>query len=198
MKTEDYDMLYKKLILYSEIPPKEFEKLVRVSRVCHLKKGEYFQQAGERPNKFGFVISGILRLYYTNGSGDEFNKNFCVENDFVAAYSALLQNRVSRLSIQAMEETTLLVIGYKDYLQLFNQHLCWQILGRKIAENLFIKKEEKESQFLLDSAETRYLKFLKEYPDLEVRIKQYHIASYLGITPVALSRIRTKLRRKLT
>ena len=193
-----YDMLYKKLILYSEIPPKEFEKLVKISRICHLKKGGYFQQTGERPDKFGFVIYGILRLYYTNDSGDEFNKSFCIENDFVASYSALLQNYASRLSIQALEKTTLLVIGYKDYLKLLNQHMCWQILSKRIAEDLFIKKEEKESQFLLDSAETRYLKFLKEYPDLEVRIKQYHIASYLGITPVALSRIRTKLRRKLT
>ncbi|MDA8214408.1 MAG: Crp/Fnr family transcriptional regulator [Nitrospiraceae bacterium] len=195
---KSYDMLYKKLILYSEIPPGEYEKLLKISRVCHLKKGEYFQRAGERPNKFGFVISGILRLYYTNGSGDEFNKSFCIETDLVAAYSALLQNRASRLSIQALEKTTLLVIGYKDYLKLLDQHMCWQILGRRIAENLFIKKEEKESQFLLDSVEMRYLKFLKEYPDLEVRIKQYHIASYLGITTVTLSRIRTKLRRKLT
>jgi CRP-like cAMP-binding protein len=198
MKANDHAMLYKKLILYSEIPPKEFEKLVKISRICYFKKGEYFQRVGDLPHKFGFVISGILRLYYINDSGDEFNKSLCIENDFVAAYSALLQNRASRLSIQALEETTLLVIGYKDYLKLLNQHMCWQILGRRIAENLFIKKEEKESQFLLDSAETRYLKFLKEYPCLEVRIKQYHIASYLGITPVALSRIRTKLRRKLT
>ncbi len=198
MKANDQAMLYKKLTLYSEIPAQEFEKFVKISRVCHLKKGEYFQRAGEQSHKLGFVISGILRLYYTNEAGEEFNKSFCIKNDFVAAYSALLQNFVSRLSIQTLEETTLLVVGYKDYLQLLNQHMCWQILGRRIAENLFIKKEEKESQFLLDSAETRYFKFLKEYPHLEARIKQYHIASYLGITPVALSRIRTKLQRKLT
>lgn len=198
MKANDHAMLYQKLILYSEIPPKEFEKLVKISRTCYLKKSEYFQRVGELPHKFGFVISGILRLYYISEAGDEFNKSFCIKNDFVAAYSALLQNCVSRLSIQALEETTLLVVGYKDYLHLLNQHICWQILGRKIAEHLFIKKEGKESQFLLDSAETRYLEFLKEYSDLEVRIKQYHIASYLGITPVALSRIRTKLRQKLT
>jgi CRP-like cAMP-binding protein len=68
MKANDQAMLYKKLILYSEILPEEFEKLVNISRVCHLKEGEYFQRAGERPNKFGFVVSGILRLYYTSPS----------------------------------------------------------------------------------------------------------------------------------
>lgn len=64
----------------------------------------------------------------------------------------------------------------------------------KNSRKIIYKKEQKESQFLLDHAEKRYLNFKQEYPELESRINQYHIASYLGITPVALSRIRARLK----
>lgn len=194
MKTELYQALYDGLVKYSPIPFEEFQKLIKISKICNLEKGDHFVQSGQKPNSIGFVVSGILRLYYINNIGEEFNKSFCVEGDFVASYSALLQNKESRLSVQALENTSLLEIAYSKYVELLKNHPSWQVLGRILAENLFIKKEQKESQFLLDSAETRYLEFLKEYPYLERRIKQYHIASYLGITPVALSRIRAKLK----
>lgn len=192
MCTNYLQILFQELLKYSEIPIEEFEKFKSITKICHLEKGQFFLQAGEKPDKFGFVISGILRLFYTDFEGNEYNKSFCMEEDFVASYSALLQNKESRLSINALEKATMIVVNYNDYLKLVDQHLCWQILSRKLAEKLFIKKEQKESQFLLDSAEERYYNFLQEYPKLEGRIKQYHIASYLGITPVALSRIRMK------
>lgn len=192
MCTNYLQILFQELLKYSEIPIEEFEKFKSITKICHLEKGQFFLQAGEKTDKFGFVISGILRLFYTDFEGNEYNKSFCMEEDFVASYSALLQNKESRLSINALEKATMIVVNYNDYLKLVDQHLCWQILSRKLAEKLFIKKEQKESQFLLDSAEERYYNFLQEYPKLEGRIKQYHIASYLGITPVALSRIRMK------
>lgn len=74
---------------------------------------------------------------------------------------------------------------------LYKRHRCWETLGRKLAEGLYIKKEMKERLLLMNTAEERYLQFLKEFPGLEKRVPQYHIASYLGITPVSLSRIRS-------
>ncbi len=78
----------------------------------------------------------------------------------------------------------------KEVVHLFKQSQYWEKLGRILAEQLFVKKETREASFLLDNAEARYIRFLKDYPNLEDRITQYHIASYLGITPVMLSRIR--------
>ncbi len=185
-------MLHDGLAQYSRIPAEEFQKLIRFATIRHLTKREHYLRAGDKPNNFGFVVSGILRLYYATEDGKEFNKSFCGEGDFVGAYSALLENRESRLTIQALTDTTLLLISYNGYVKLLEHHTCWQTLSRKLAEKLFIKKEQKESQFLIDSAEQRYHTFLKEFPGLEKRIRQHHIASYLGITPVALSRIRAK------
>lgn len=159
-----------------------------------LSRGEFFIRAGDVPQTIGFVISGILRLYYVDADGNESTKSFCAENSFVAAYSALLLRQSSRLFIQALEDAKLLIADYSAYRSLSESQTSLQQLNCKIAEALFIKKERRESAFLLDDAKTRYLSFLEEYPGLEARLKQHHIASYLGITPVTLSRIRAQLK----
>lgn len=84
-----------------------------------------------------------------------------------------------------MEDTTLFIINYNEYLKLQNNHICWQILSRKIAENLFIKKECRESQFLLDDAESRYSNFIKEYPKLLEKKEAaiVNVSSGLGLVP---------------
>ena len=160
----------------------------------NLSRGEFFVRAGDVPQTIGFTISGILRLYYVDADGNEFTKSFCAENSFVAAYSALLLRQPSRLFIQALEDALLLIADYSAYRAISESHASLQQLNYKIAESLFIKKEKRESTLLLDDAKTRYLSFLEEYPGLEVRLKQHHIASYLGMTPVTLSRIRTQLK----
>ncbi|XGV99827.1 MAG: Crp/Fnr family transcriptional regulator [Leptolyngbya sp. BL-A-14] len=159
-----------------------------------LSRGEFFIRAGDVPQTIGFVISGILRLYYVDADGNESTKSFCAENSFVAAYSALLLKQPSRLFIQALEDAKLLIANYSAYRSLSESQMSLQQLNCKIAEALFIKKERRESALLLDDAKTRYLDFLEEYPGLEARLKQHHIASYLGMSPVTLSRIRAQLK----
>lgn len=177
------------------IPDSELVKAEHLFQPVTLDKSQFFVQAGDVPQSLGFVCSGLLRLYYIDSAGNEFTKSFCPENSFVAAYSALLLHEPSRLFIETIESAQLLVINYESYQALTAQHSCWQTVNHKLTETLFIKKEKRESELLLDDATTRYLNFLAEYPKLEGRIKQYHIASYLGITPVALSRIRAQLKQ---
>ncbi len=116
----------------------------------------------------------------------------------VAAYTALLNNEPSKLFIQTLEDSQLLTANYEEYQAATAESSCWQKVNQNIAERLFMKKEKRESSLLLDDAQTRYIKFGNEYPGLESRIKQHLIASYLGITPVTLSRIRARLRKPLS
>lgn len=190
-----YLQLNKVLQNLVEIPSDEIAKLSRVFQPLTLKNGEFLIRAGEIPTQIGFVVSGILRLYYVNSAGTEFTKSFCPENHFVTAYSALVLNQPAKFFIEALEDSLLLVVDYSQYVQLCAGHSCWQTINHKLVEALFIKKEKREAELLLDDATTRYQKFLKEYPDLENRVKQYHIASYLGISPVSLSRIRKNLQQ---
>lgn len=115
-----------------------------------------------------------------------------------AAYTALLNNEPSKLFIQTLEDSQLLTANYEEYRAVTAESSYWQKVNQNIAERLFMKKEKRESSLLLDDAQTRYIKFGNEYPVLESRIKQHLIASYLGITPVTLSRIRARLRKPLS
>ncbi|MBN1501359.1 MAG: Crp/Fnr family transcriptional regulator [Spirochaetes bacterium] len=179
----------------SGIPRDELRKLFKRKKIICLKKDEYFLMAGEIPDSLGFNISGLLRLFYIDENGNEINKHFCPENTLAVAYKPFIRREESEIYIQALEDTRLFVIDYKTYNDLLNSHICWQRVARKLAELLTILYQKREAELLLIDSQERYLRFLKDYSNLLNRISQYHIASYLGITPESLSRIRTNLKQ---
>ncbi len=193
MLTEGYEQFAHFLRSLADIPDAEMEKAAEIFRPTSFPKGAFLVRAGKVPQTLSFVVSGIVRLYYITPTGVEVTKSFRTENYFVAAYSALLQGIPSRMFIQTLEPTSLLMAPYRSYQTLASGHPCWQTVDLKTAEWLYVKLDQRESELLLDDAATRYLKFLAEYPGLVHRVKQYHIASYLGITPESLSRIRAQL-----
>jgi CRP-like cAMP-binding protein len=150
-----YLQLNKVLQNLVEIPSDEIAKLSRVFQPLTLKNGEFLIRAGEIPAQIGFVVSGILRLYYVNSAGTEFTKSFCPENHFVTAYSALVLNQPAKFFIEALEDSLLLVVDYSQYVQLCAGYSCWQTINHKLVEALFIKKEKREAELLLDDATTR-------------------------------------------
>jgi CRP-like cAMP-binding protein len=176
-----------------DLPHDEEEKLSRFCHAFSLRKGELFVREDEIPDRIGFVCQGLFRYYYLDRNGNEFTKGFFPENTILSAYSAMVQNRGSYFSIEALEDSTLVVIRYADWLRLQEGHRCWDKFLVQMIGKGFIKKESREREFLLFDAEERYRLFRQEYPGLERRVKQHAIASYLGITSVALSRIRKKM-----
>ena len=189
----DHAVLGAALRQLADIPDAELARALALFRPTSLRRDEHMLRAGEAPATIAFVLSGILRLYYLDEAGAEYTKSFCCAPELVGAYSALLLGEPSRLFIQALEDASLLVADYAAYQRVADGHICWQIANRRIAEMLFIKKEKREAALLLDDAATRYRQFQADYPGLEGRVRQHHIASYLGITPVSLSRIRRTL-----
>ncbi len=177
------------------IPEDQVDNLLKRAKTITVEKNEYFLREGEIPNRIGFNVSGLLRLYYIDVNGTEIIKHFCFENTLAISYSAFLQREESRFYIQALEDTRLLTIDYNAYRELLASHMCWQVAARKLAELVFMIKEKREAELLLYSAQERYLRFLEDYPNLEKRLNQYHLASYLGITPESLSRIRSSLKK---
>ncbi len=159
-----------------------------------LEKDSFFQRVDEHASEICFINAGLLRMYYITADGKEMNKSFIMENSFAASYSAWLSRKPARFSIQAIETSQLLVAKLEQVISMFDRHTCWERLGRLLVEQLYVRKEQREAEFLQDDAETRYMHFKQRYPGLEERIAQYHVASYLGITPVALSRIRNRIK----
>lgn len=194
IKPNYLNKLVDKMSFANEIPEEELKKVHKQTKTLRIKKDEYFLRAGDIPKQIGYIKSGLMRLYYIDYNGNEVTKHFCLENTLAISYSSFLQQVESKLYIQAIEDTKLLAIDYKIYLELLAGHNCWQILAKKLAEMLFILLEKRESELLLNSAQERYLQFLEDYPDIEKRLNQYHIASYLNIAPESLSRIRKNLK----
>lgn len=155
-------------------------------------KDEYLLHAGQVADWVYFVHKGVLRQFYTTEAGKEFNKSFSVEDEPCGSFRSSLTRTPSRFSIQALEPTEVLRIRFEQMFALVEDDRHWERLGRKAAEYQTLINEQREAEFLLDTAAVRYQRFRQQHPGLEKRIAQYHIASYLGITDVALSRIRKK------
>jgi CRP-like cAMP-binding protein len=174
----------------ADLPPEQLRKFEAMLVEQHLVKGEHFVSAGSTPQKFAFVNTGLFRYFYANEKGKDFTKGFFPENTFISSYSAMITQTGSHYTIEALEDSHIFVIDFLQWQKLYNEHPGWSKILIAMLQKGFMKKERRERELLLDDAETRYKSFLKEYPLLQNRIKQHQIASYLGITPVALSRIR--------
>lgn len=180
-------------VLLSLLPKDKTTELLAISQPKNLKANEYFIRAGEIPKSFAFVISGLFRYVYITPKGNEFTKGLIMEHDFISSYSAMTSNSPSHFFIEAMEDAEILTIPYQKWVVLLESDIFWTKFLLKSIEKGFSKKEKRERDLLLLNAETRYKDFLKEYPGIEKRINQTIIASYLGIQPESLSRIRKNM-----
>ena len=195
-REQAYILLKKSIKTISDIPDKLVDDLFDICKLIHIKKGQFFQLEGDIPQYMGFVLNGIFRYYYINNNGNELTKGFSVTGQFVVSYSALVENRLSYFFIEATADTDILRFNYNEFMKLVNANIRWYPFLFKTLETLYIMKEMREKSFLLDDATTRYLDFKKIHHNLEGKIKLFHIASYLGITPEALSRIRKKIKNE--
>ena len=166
------------------------EQLVSKFSRLHLKKGDAFAKKGEYSSQFAYVESGVLRSFYCKDNGEQYNKTFFTEDSFVGAYSSLATGKENRIDIDCLTNCTLWVANFESITQLFDQHPLIERLARILAEQFFVDKEKREIELVTLNAKDRYAIFQQELPDLEQRIPQYHIASYLGVSPTQLSRIR--------
>lgn len=173
----------------------EQRKLDSKLRSQQLDKNAYFIRQGDQPRSVAFITSGLFRVYCIDESGSDKTLAFRDRGRFLAAYSPFLQNKDVWYSIQALTDAEIIYFEFDDLVSLMQQHHCWETLEKNYITELFIEKEDRERSFLLEDATTRYTNFCKNYPDIERNVSQLYIASYLGISPVSLSRIRTNLKK---
>lgn len=175
------------------LPDDRIDDFLSIGRIKPISTSNYFIKAGEVPYKIAFVGSGLFRYVYINDRGDEFTKGIIMENLFLSSYSAMIMDKPSYFSIEALEDSQVLEIIWKDFTQLMDDDIFWVRFLLKFVEKGFMIKEKRERDLLLFDAETRYKVFLTEFPGMDQRINQGIIASYLGIKPETLSRIRKNI-----
>ena len=164
--------------------------------VCRTyKKRETFVVEGKICNQLAFITKGAFRLYKMI-DGVEITTYFSFENNWISAYTSFLQQLPSYITIEAIEESDILILNYDDLQYLYQHHLVFERFGRLIAEYLITCLDERLHSLLLKTPEERYLKTLHNNSIYFERVPQHYIASYLGIAPESLSRIRKRIMHK--
>lgn len=161
-------------------------------RLRLFRKKQYVLQAGDHCTQFNFVLRGCLRMYKVDEQGNTHVLQFASENNWINDLGSFHQFKPSSLDIDALEDTVVLQISYNELISLYQAAPKFDRIFRVIIENGFIRLQERLLQNISVTAEERYLSFQELYPHLVNRLSQVQIASFLGITPEFLSRLRSK------
>ncbi len=161
--------------------------------IYSLKAREFFIEAGLKNHPLGFVVSGLIRIYYINEQGQDITIQFVSEGGYATDYYSFITQTPSKYYFQCLEPTRLITVSYHHVQQGYERHVGLERYGRLIAEEVFKMQQQRIEGFQFDSAEKRYVDFIQQNPGLFNRISLTHLSSYLGIERQSLSRIRKKI-----
>lgn len=169
----------------------EWKAFVDIVEYKSLKKKDLLLEEGKVCNFIAFVNSGVMREYsYLNGK--ETTVDFVGENKFTSDYQSFIMQTPSKQYLEALSDVELLILKKEGINRIFDKYKIWERFGRLIIERIFCDVEEKRKQIISTNHEEQYRTFVAAYPDIIQQVPQYYIASYLGLTPEHLSRLRKK------
>jgi len=180
----------------SNLEESTWDKISPYFREEKLLKNDFFAKENKKARKIAFLKTGVVRAFFINKEGKEYNKQFFVGQSIIGAYTSLLTGTRNLISQQALTDCVIYTCDYASLTKLYDECPDLERFARKIAEFYFLEKEKKEIEIVLLDASQRYLLFKKEFPTLEQLISLFHIASYLGVSATQLSRIRRRLVSK--
>lgn len=194
--SDQYEILTQHLMDFAALTHEDVIASQMYWKTRKIKKGDYFNTQNVVCNDLGLVLKGIFRIYYNDPVTDE-QKNifFFSENKFIVSFRSFITRYPCAYFIEAMEDSEIIYISYRDLNYLYEKLPGWSKFGRLLAELFFNYSQARTEEFLFNSHEERYIKLLEEHPDIVNRIPAYHISSYLGIANPSLSRIRKRIGR---
>ncbi|MBY4677418.1 Crp/Fnr family transcriptional regulator [Marinobacterium arenosum] len=174
--------------------PVDWFQLQLNAEVRHYRKGDYLFRQGEQAARLFFLATGLVRYISVDSEGKAFTQAFYAAPALAGSTRAMVRGTPALFSIELLEDALVLEFDWTLFFEQMKH--CPRFLQGyvRILEAMFIQKEERENSLARQSAEQRYLQFLEQQPDLAERIPLQYIACYIGITPVALSRIRSRLK----
>ena len=191
-----FDLLRKHILKRIDLTDEEFERCTTFFIPKKLRRHQFLLQEGEVCKSIVFVVKGCLRCYSVDDKGEEHIVQFAIEDWWISEPYSALTGEPSEYNIDALEDSELLILERSAEERLLLEIPKFERLFRILLENRFVATQRRINATLSTSAEERYLSFLKLYPAIAQRVPQSQIASYLGITPQSLSRIRKELADK--
>ncbi len=162
-----------------------------------LPRGRFFLKEGQVSERIGYVQQGLVR-YFVHKADDEATFEFTAEGDFIADYQSFNSRQSSIQNIEAIEDCILLTIGYEQVQHIFRHTKHGNLIGRLILEHRFDVMVSRLLSLYMHAPGQRYQHFISNYASLAQRIPQYHIASFVGVKPQSLSRMRKRWSQKIS
>ncbi len=189
LETDSINTIFKELSFSSE----ESNLIAQSFKKLALPKHSLLLEAGQLVYDQYYVADGCLRTYYIDADGKEHTVQFAIADWWISDYTAFFNSSKAVMHIESLQDTTLFKISKQDMDMLYLKLPIFESYFRKKMERAFASFQKRIISNLSQSASERYLNFIHSYPNIEQSVKNYHIASYLGITTQSLSRIRKEL-----
>lgn len=178
------------------VPDSDFELIEPLLKTIHARKRDNILEQGDVCKHVYYLKKGLFRMFYVDFEGNEINCRFVDQNQFFIDYHSFLTQKPSKYYWQAMQDSELLALRHADVYLLYAKSAAWQHFGRLMAELVYKQANERIEMLFFLSPEDRYQYLLNKSPQLFNQVSQFHIASYLGVKPESLSRLRKRLLRR--
>lgn len=178
-----------------DVPVTEWKKAAGLFRLQSLKKGECFFRAGEKASRMGILTKGSAFVYYEMGDGSHLVRRFFEVGDRCGSYPAVVHANPTPDTFEALEDSTILSIDYAELKKLMASHICWERMVRRALEKEVEEREARELELFSMSLEERYNSFRQRRPQIVKKVPKKLLASYLGVTPEAFSRLLSQLAK---
>ena len=179
------------------LPPADIDYFHSILKPVTISKKSWLLREGEVDEYEAYVVKGCLRKYCIDDDGAEIILQFAIEDWWVGDIASFTMQAPSQVYIQALEDSDLLLIHHDDKEQLFRRLPAFERMFRLMLQRSYVVLQDRFVATLAKLADERYLAFVEKYPGIVQRVPQHYIASYLGITPEFLSRIRARLAKKV-
>jgi CRP-like cAMP-binding protein len=187
------DLLKKNIALNIALNDDEFKRFIKPFRVATVQKKEYLLREGEVCNFEAFVNKGCFKVYHLDDKGVEQVVYFAAENWWITDIDSFIHQTPSQLSIQALENSEILLIQKADKEKLYEDMPKVEKLFRIMTQKTHVALQRRMIDTLSKTADQRYLEFLHRYPEIASRLTNIQIAAYLGVSHEFVSKIRKKL-----
>ena len=189
----DYSQFFNHIEKYVSLNIDERDILLKHLTYRRFLKGQYIVQAGDICYYDSFVIKGCVRTFFIDNEGNDHTVKFAIENWWAGDLGSFIAQAPAYFNVQCLEVTEVLQFSHENLQKLFMEIPKMERFFRLILQEAYVASEKRIVRNISSSAKDRYLQFKKRHPDLEQRVPQYMIASYLGITKEFLSKMKRQL-----
>lgn len=189
------EILKKYMAQYTSLNEVEQQAVIDDLLIKEFKKGDSLIKQGDSPNKkCFFVLKGYVRQYQIDDDGKEVTSNFFTEEQAILLSTMDESNQSSKFSLTCQEDSVLVVVEFESEQEMYKQYTELENMTRRMMENYLAKAQNEFTKFIRSSPEERYKTIIQDRPELLKRVPQHQLASYLGMTPESLSRIKKRIQ----